>query len=80
MEILEKNFSTSRLIQAVNLLPDITSLKIHSLLVEKTSNANEFFISSSMKKRSKMISVYLEEIGDDKGQEKWATNLDFTNF
>jgi len=64
LEILEKNFSSSRLIQAVNLLPDITSLKIHSLSTDETTNANEFVILSSMKKRSKIISVYLEEIGD----------------
>ncbi|CAF1311306.1 unnamed protein product, partial [Rotaria sordida] len=51
LEILEKKVSISALIQIVNLLPDIISLKIHSLSIHKTTELTlkEFFILCSIK-------------------------------
>ncbi|CAF1370837.1 unnamed protein product [Rotaria sordida] len=52
------------LIQAVNLLPDITTLKIHSLSTDETEelNVKRLLILCSMKETSKITKIYLEEI------------------
>ncbi|CAF4965151.1 unnamed protein product [Rotaria sp. Silwood1] len=64
--ILQKKISISTLIQTFALLPDITTLKIHSLSIDKTneSTAEELLILCSMKDTSKVTKVYLEEIGN----------------
>ncbi|CAF3862441.1 unnamed protein product [Rotaria sp. Silwood1] len=64
LEILEKNISIDLLIQLINLLPDLTTLKLHSLSIDETSEltANEVFILCSMKETSQITKVYLEEI------------------
>ncbi len=66
LEILEKNFPLSLLIQVVNLLPNITTLKIHSLPTIETIRItfDDFSLLRSINKTSKITKVYLEEIGD----------------
>jgi hypothetical protein len=66
LEIHKKNFTIPVLIQTVNLLPEITTLKIHSLSTDKTIKitVNELFTLWSMEGRSKITEVYLEEIND----------------
>jgi hypothetical protein len=66
LEILEKKISIPVLIQVVNLLPDITALKIHSLSTDETQEltVKELFIVCSMEETSKITKVYLEEIGN----------------
>ncbi|CAF3731105.1 unnamed protein product [Rotaria sordida] len=69
LEILEKKVSIPALIQIVNLLPDITTLKIHSLSIDETTELTlkELLILCSIKGTSKITKVYLEEIDDVKG-------------
>jgi hypothetical protein len=64
LEILQKKVSMSVLIQAVNRLPDITTLKIHSLSTDKTTElpVKELLILCSMTETSKITKVNLEEI------------------
>jgi hypothetical protein len=66
LEILEKHFRMSLLIQVVNLLSNITTLKLHSLPTIETITItfDEFSLLLSMKAASKITKVYLEEIGD----------------
>lgn len=68
LEILEKNISIPVLIRAVNLLPNIITLKIHSLSTNETTEltVKELYILFSMKEKSKITKVHLEEIGDDR--------------
>ncbi|CAF1365485.1 unnamed protein product [Rotaria sordida] len=64
LEILEKNISIFQMIQVINLLPDLTTLKIHSLSTDETSEftVDEIFILCSMKETSQITKVFLEEI------------------
>jgi len=57
LEILEKDFLMPYLIEAVNLLPNITTLKIHSLSTDETFEliVNEIFISCSTKETSQIL-------------------------
>ncbi|CAF4688854.1 unnamed protein product, partial [Rotaria sp. Silwood2] len=66
LKILEKKISIPVLIQVVNLLPDITTLKIHSLLTDETTEltVKYIFILCSMKEKSKITKVYFKEIND----------------
>ncbi|CAF3670838.1 unnamed protein product [Rotaria sp. Silwood1] len=66
LEILEEDLSIPVLIQIINLLPNITTLKIHSLSTDKTTELTlkELLILCSMKQTSQITKVYLEEIGD----------------
>jgi hypothetical protein len=66
LEIREKKISIPVLIQAVNLLSDITTLKLHSLSRDETIEltVKELLILCSMKETSKITEIYLEEIGD----------------
>jgi hypothetical protein len=66
LEILEKKISIPVLIQAVNLLSDITTLKNHSLSTDEPIEltVKELLILCSMKETSKITKIYLEEIGD----------------
>jgi len=66
LEILEKDFLMPYIIEAVNLLPNITTLKIHSLSTDGTTKLTdkEFTMFYSMHLRSKITKVYFEEIGD----------------
>jgi len=63
---LKKKFPISLLIQIVNLLPNITTLKLHSLPTFETITItfDDFSLLFSMKKASKITKVYLEEISD----------------
>lgn len=66
LEIFEKNFSISRLIQITYLLPDIITLKLNSLsaIESITIPFDEFSMLVLMNKTSKIAKVYLEEIND----------------
>ncbi|CAF3770227.1 unnamed protein product [Rotaria sp. Silwood1] len=66
LEILEKELSIPVLIQVINLLPNITTLKIHSLSTDETTEltVKELRILCSMKRTSQITKVYLEEICD----------------
>ncbi|CAF3361724.1 unnamed protein product [Rotaria sp. Silwood2] len=68
LEILENKISIPALIQVVNLLPDITTLKIHSLSTDETTELTlkELLILCSIKQTIKITKVYLEEIDDVK--------------
>ncbi|CAF1476369.1 unnamed protein product [Rotaria sordida] len=68
LEILEEKFSIPASIQVVNLLPDITTLKIHSLSIDETTEltVKELLILCSIKETSKIIKVYFEEIDNVK--------------
>ncbi|CAF5118277.1 unnamed protein product, partial [Rotaria sp. Silwood1] len=66
LEILEKKLSIPVLIQIINLLPNITTLKIHSLSTDKTTELtlNELLILCSMKRTGQITKDYLEKIDD----------------
>ncbi len=69
LEIPEEKVHISPLIQAVNLLPELTTLKIHSLSLyePRMLNSEELLILSSTEDTSKITKVYLEkmtEIGE----------------
>ncbi|CAF4103996.1 unnamed protein product [Rotaria sp. Silwood2] len=66
LEIHQRKISIPVLIQIINLLPDIITLKIYSLSTDETEelNVKELLILCSMKETSKISKVYLEEIAD----------------
>ncbi|CAF4971459.1 unnamed protein product [Rotaria sp. Silwood1] len=66
LDILQKKISIPALIHTVNLLPDITTLRIHSLSIDETNKLTiqQIRILCSMKATSKVTKVYLEEIGN----------------
>ncbi len=69
MEIPEENVHIGALIQAVNLFPEVNTLKIHSLSLyePRMLNSEELLILSSTEDTSKITKVYLEkmtEIGE----------------
>jgi hypothetical protein len=66
LEILEKNIPMSLLIQFVNLLPNITTLKIRSLppIETITITFDEFSLLQSIHRKSKIIKLYLEQCAD----------------
>ncbi|CAF4942257.1 unnamed protein product [Rotaria sp. Silwood1] len=68
LEIPAKKVSIPALIQAVNLLPNITTLKVHSLSTDETTELTlkQLLILCSIKETSKITKVYLEEIDDVK--------------
>ncbi|CAF3251842.1 unnamed protein product [Rotaria sp. Silwood2] len=67
LEIFEKEISISILIQILNLLSQIITLKIHSLSTNKRKLTHEEFdILYLMKKTSKITKVYLKQINNIK--------------
>jgi hypothetical protein len=68
LEIPEEKVPVSTLIEAVNLLPELETLKIHSLsLYEPRSlNSEELIILSSIEDTSQITKVYLETMNEIK--------------
>ncbi|CAF4243927.1 unnamed protein product [Rotaria sp. Silwood2] len=66
LEISEENVHVAALIEAVSLLPELTTLKIHSLSLRgsRMLNSEELLTLASMEDRSKIIKVYLEMMND----------------
>ncbi|CAF1167279.1 unnamed protein product [Rotaria sordida] len=64
LEIFEKEISISILIRILNLLSQIITLKVHSILTDGTTEITfeEFHIFCSMKEKSKITKVYLKQI------------------
>ncbi len=65
LNIFQKNFSIPVLIQLIHLLPDLIILKIHSVLLDNTTELTmeEVLIFGSKKVTRKITKVYVEEIG-----------------
>lgn len=64
MEILEEQIFNGVLIKTIDLLPELVSLKIHSLSCDQPRELceDEVDILSSMEETSKITKVYLEQI------------------
>jgi hypothetical protein len=68
LEIPEEKVHTSVLIEAVNLLPELNTLKIRSLSLyePRMLNSEELITLSSTEDTSKITSVYLEKMNEIK--------------
>ncbi|CAF4750524.1 unnamed protein product, partial [Rotaria sp. Silwood2] len=66
LEISEENVHVAALIEAVSLLSELTTLKIHSLSLHesRTLNSEELLTLASMEDRSKITKVYLKMMND----------------
>jgi hypothetical protein len=64
LEMSEEKLCISRIIKAVSLLPELNTLKIHSLSLyePRMLNSEELFILSTIEDISKITKVYLEKM------------------
>ncbi|CAF4388415.1 unnamed protein product [Rotaria sp. Silwood2] len=63
--IIEKHASSCVLIQLIDLLPDLISLKIHSLSLEQTNDLDNIGLYSvHVRNQRQITAIYLEEIND----------------